>query len=348
MSTTLTSDQVAEIAFKYLDPTTKKNVLYYLNGMSIEDSANWMDSMKSYKSYDYMKPYHYVDFNRGENVTELSGENIINTLNKTLKDLDNIKSLSNEEIKIRLFYLFHLIGDIHQPLHVGYKEDKGGNGVKILFCGRNINLHSMWDSDIIESQNLTLTEELKLNTFLPSELTSIKKIDVKEWAKGSRNYLKTAYDINDGNIREIYVDSAYPIIQQQILKAGLRLASVLEYYFKDIEYKPSTIEEKVEVPISIDINVASNYEGKLVQICSKVYGSKFLESAKNQPIFLNVGADYPNSPLTILIWGDNRINFKNKPDEFYNGKNICVTGKVVMYKGKPEIIISKESEIEEK
>jgi hypothetical protein len=341
---------VAEVAFKYLDAKTKQNVLKYLDGMSIEDAANWMDSMRSDNSYNYMKPYHYIDFERGSGVTELSGDNIINVLNMALKDLDNIKGLSNDEVRIRLFYLFHLIGDLHQPLHVGYKDDKGGNTVQISFFGRNGNLHSMWDTDIIEYKNLSLADELKMNTYQPSELAAIRLIDITSWAKGSRSHLKTAYNLNDGKISDTYVNAAYPIIKQQILKAGLRLAVVLEHYFKDIEYVKAAntdikqAKEVIEGAIEIDITKASEYEGKLVRICSRVYSTKVLNS--NGMTFLNVGADYPDSPLAVVIYSDKLQNFSFKPIDYYKGKTICITGRIKIYKGKPEIIVSNESEIQ--
>jgi DNA/RNA endonuclease YhcR with UshA esterase domain len=47
-----------------------------------------------------------------------------------------------------------------------------------------------------------------------------------------------------------------------------------------------------------------------------------------------------------VIWGSNRINFQNQPEDYYNAKNVCITGVTVIYNGKPEIIINKESEIE--
>ena len=346
---------VAEVAFKYLDAKTKQNVLNYLDGMSIEEASNWMDAMRSDKSYKYMKPYHYIDFERGAGVTELSGDNIINVLNKTLKDLDNIKGLSNDEVRTRLFYLFHLIGDLHMPLHVGYKDDKGGNSVQVSFFGRNTNLHAMWDSDIIEYKNLTLADLLKTNSYKPNELSAIKQIDITGWAKDSRKYLKNVYVLNEAKVTDIYVDANYPIIEQQILKAGLRLASVLEHYFKDVEYKQeiktganikstSTIGNVIEGSIEIDVTKASEYEGKLVRICSKVYSTKVLES--NGMTFLNVGADYPDSPLTIVIYKDSLGNFDFKPDEYYKGKYICVSGKVKIYKGKPEIIINTQHAIQ--
>jgi len=346
---------VAEVAFNNLDAKTKQNVLKYLDGMSIEETANWMDAMRSDKSYNYMKPYHYIDFERGAGVTELSGDNIINVLNKTLKDLDNIKGLSNDEVRTRLFYLFHLVGDLHMPLHVGYKDDKGGNSVQVSFFGRNTNLHAMWDSDIIEYKNLTLADLLKTNSYKPNELSAIKQIDITVWAKDSRKYLKNVYRLNEAKVNDIYVDSNYPIIEQQILKAGLRLASVLEHYFKDVEYKQeiktganikstSTSGDVIEGSIEIDVTKASEYEGKLVHICSKVYSTKVLDS--NGMTFLNVGADYPESPLTIVIYKDSLGNFDFKPDEYYKSKNICISGKIKIYKGKAEIILNSKHEIE--
>jgi hypothetical protein len=305
-----------------------------------------MDEMRSDRKFAYMKPYHYVNFERGSAVTDVDGDNIINALNKTLSELDNIKSMSNDDIRLRLFYLFHLIGDLHQPLHVGYGEDKGGNTVQVSFFGRGSNLHSMWDSEIIKYKALTLDQVLQMNNYEPSELFAIKSINVMSWVKDSRRYLKGAYNLNDGKIGDLYVDANYPVIKQQILIAGLRLASVLEHYFKDVivsEVKKSIVEDETEVSVTIDVNKASEYEGKLVYTCAKVYSTKVLDS--NGMTFLNLGAEYPNSPLTIVIYSDSLGNFDNKPADYYKGKNICVSGKVKMYKGKPEIIINNQRSI---
>ena len=55
---------------------------------------------------------------------------------------------------------------------------------------------------------------------------------------------------------------------------------------------------------------------------------------------LNLGGNYPNQLLTIMIPGKDRDKFKEKPEEVYKGKAVCVTGKIVDYKGKPEIVVS--------
>lgn len=80
-------------------------------------------------------------------------------------------------------------------------------------------------------------------------------------------------------------------------------------------------------------------------VCGKVFGVKFLDKAKGQPTFLNVGAVYPNSPFTVVIFGDTRKTFAESPEKLYTGKNICVTGTIKEYKGKAEIVITKAEEI---
>ena len=67
--------------------------------------------------------------------------------------------------------------------------------------------------------------------------------------------------------------------------------------------------------------------------------------SKNQPIFLNLGTGYPVNPLTIVIFGDDRKNFTQPPEEFYANKNVCVIGKLKEFKDKPQIVVSAREEI---
>lgn len=86
---------------------------------------------------------------------------------------------------------------------------------------------------------------------------------------------------------------------------------------------------------------AARHIGETITVCSKVYGTKSLDKVT----FINVGAAYPNSPLTIVIFAKDLANFKTSIDDLYNNKNVCVTGVVKAYNGKPEIIITKPEEI---
>lgn len=224
---------VAEVAFNYMDENTKKEVLKYLNGMTIEDAANWMDNVKSDHSYDYMRAYHYVNFDKGAKVLEIEGDNIIFQLNKTIKELQNKEKLSKEEINLKIKILLHLIGDLHQPLHVGYGEDKGGNTMQINFNFRGTNLHSFWDSGIIEYKKISLSDCLNTNKYSANEMRALQYIDVVSWATDTRAYLPQAYKTDGHKISDEYVDSCVPIIENQILKAGIRLAGVLNEVFKN-------------------------------------------------------------------------------------------------------------------
>jgi hypothetical protein len=223
---------VAEVAFNYMDENAKKVVLQYLDGMTLQEAANWMDNVKNDHSYDFMRAYHYVNFDKGANVVESNGDNIIYQLNTTIKELQNKESLSKEQINTKIKILFHLIGDLHQPLHVGYGEDKGGNTMQINYNFRGTNLHSLWDSGIIEYARITLQDCLKANTYSINEIRALQNINVVNWATDSRINLVQIYKTSGNKINEEYVDSNVPLIENQILKAGIRLAGVLNVVFK--------------------------------------------------------------------------------------------------------------------
>ena len=91
----------------------------------------------------------------------------------------------------------------------------------------------------------------------------------------------------------------------------------------------------------ISIEDAAKHYGEKVTICSKVYGGKALEKVT----FINLGAAYPHSLLTVVIFAKDRTNFKEAPDAMYNDKTICVTGVVKEYNEKPEIIVTSPDQI---
>ena len=97
----------------------------------------------------------------------------------------------------------------------------------------------------------------------------------------------------------------------------------------------------------IKINELKQHVGDSVKVCTKVFSARYLEDAKGSPTFLNAGGKYPNSPLTIVIRGDERQNFDNAPEKFYPGKAVCVTGKIELYKDKPQIVVTSKSQIVE-
>lgn len=85
--------------------------------------------------------------------------------------------------------------------------------------------------------------------------------------------------------------------------------------------------------------------GDSVTVCGKVYNARYIESANNSPTFLNLGATYPNQLLTVVIWGEVRKNFISKPEEVFLNKNVCIIGKVEIYKDRPQVILRKSEQI---
>ncbi len=101
----------------------------------------------------------------------------------------------------------------------------------------------------------------------------------------------------------------------------------------------------VSAQTKITPDEAAKHIGDSVTVCGKMFGGKYFDRSENKITLLNMGAAYPESPLTIVIEADSRKNFTNKPEEFYAEKEVCISGIIKEYKGKPQIIITKETDI---
>ena len=95
----------------------------------------------------------------------------------------------------------------------------------------------------------------------------------------------------------------------------------------------------------IKLDDVQNHVGDSVKLMAKIYSGKYLESAENTHTFLNVGGKYPHEKLTLVIFGDVRKQFKNAPETFYEGRQEWITGKIELYKNKPQIIINSPDQI---
>lgn len=190
-----------------------------------------MDDIKSEKKTAFMKPFHYANFPKGTKATDHNSDNIVRVMNNAILDLSGKNKLTRDEIKTNLLFLFHLVGDLHQPLHVGYGNDKGGNTVQLNYKMRGTNLHSFWDSGIIQDQNISLSDCINAQKYSPEELKAIKTLDVVVWSQESRELLDTVYDYGNPKVSEKYVADSAKIIEKQIQKAGIRLAMLLNMFF---------------------------------------------------------------------------------------------------------------------
>jgi hypothetical protein len=90
---------------------------------------------------------------------------------------------------------------------------------------------------------------------------------------------------------------------------------------------------------------AKQHIGETNTVCGLVAGARFLESSKGKPTFLNFDHPFPDHTFTVAIFESNRAKFKSPPEELFEGKTICVTGKIVEFRGTPEIVVQDPSQI---
>jgi micrococcal nuclease len=90
---------------------------------------------------------------------------------------------------------------------------------------------------------------------------------------------------------------------------------------------------------------AAKFIGQQKTVCGKVASTHFASKSKGQPTFINLDKPYPNQVFTVLIWGSDRGKFEKPPETLYSGKEICVTGMIQTYQGRPEIVVKEPSQI---
>lgn len=93
--------------------------------------------------------------------------------------------------------------------------------------------------------------------------------------------------------------------------------------------------------VRIPVDSAANHIGDSVIVCAEVFGVKTTRTIT----FINVGAAYPNSPLTVVIFAKDLDRFKPSPEALYNGRKSCFRGVIVDFKGKAEIVVTKPEDI---
>lgn len=126
------------------------------------------------------------------------------------------------------------------------------------------------------------------------------------------------YSFSNSTLDENYVQKATLIIEEQLLKAGIRLSAILEKVLNNTSAPaPSPVQQISQQPgTPFTAFEAKDHKGEKITVCDKVFGTRFLEKSNGQPTFLNMGATYPNSPFTVVIFGTERSNFKEKPELF--------------------------------
>lgn len=227
-------DTVAYIAECHLTPEAKAAAEELLNGKSIVYYANWLDNASHTPEYAYSKTWHYKNIDADqefESAPLLESGDIVMALEEQIKVLGD-KSKSKDERSLALKMVVHFLGDIHQPLHTGHASDLGGNKWNVKYFRNNTNLHTVWDSKLVESAHKWgYTEwQQQIDRATPEEEAEILSLTTPgQWAKQTYEICSEVYDKTpqDTNIEYTYIADWTPVVEQQFLRGGLRLAKVL-------------------------------------------------------------------------------------------------------------------------
>jgi len=226
------------IAEQYLTIEAQRAISELLVNEDLAEASTYADEMRSNPSEFWKKtanPWHYVNVFDGKTYSDVAPPlegNAATALNMFSKQLKS-KQSSFAEKQLALRFIVHIIGDLHQPFHAGNGIDRGGNDVKLKFFWEDSNLHRVWDSGLIDRQNLSYTEWTTILSRKISEQQANEwmEVDPKVWIAESAKLRINLYPEND-KLSWDYQYQNLPIVKQRLQMGGVRIAAYLNALFK--------------------------------------------------------------------------------------------------------------------
>lgn len=233
---------IAEIAERNLSCKAKRNVKKLLDNQHMSYWSNWADFIKSDTTgrWDNTHVWHFVNAPKGgtkeEYVNHIKGASQENLYSAVLylKAILEDKKRTKDERREALIFLIHLVGDMHQPMHAGREKDRGGNFIKLTWFGQNTNLHSLWDSKLVDHEKYAYTEYATLlNVLTKKEKKAIQNGTIEDWLYDSHLVADKLYGMVEkgDELSYNYFYKVSPLLNSQLQKAGLRLAKLLNDIF---------------------------------------------------------------------------------------------------------------------
>ncbi len=231
-------DVTAYIAECHLSKRAARKVTRVLEGHSPVYYANWMDNASHTPEYAYSSSWHYANVDEGytyQTMPRNDKGDVITALNDIIAKLRK-GEMSPEEENIALRMLVHLVGDMHCPMHAGHRSDLGGNTVSVVYFGTPAKLHTIWDTQLVESaHNWGYTEwQQQIDRLSKQEEQAVCEGTFEDWFAETVNISAQIYKETPEGAKLSYDHVAHyaPIIEQQLLKGGLRLAAILNDIYR--------------------------------------------------------------------------------------------------------------------
>ncbi len=226
---------VADIAARHISKKTAQKIDAVLGGETMVEVSSWADNVRKDPRYAHTATWHFVNVDPGYTYQTMPKDPAGDVYVKLLEITEALKSdtLSAEQEKVNLMLLIHLVGDLHCPMHVGHRDDLGGNRIPVQWFGQPTNLHSVWDSKLVDAcrpwSYSEWTENIDRN-LTPEQIRRITQPSVMEWMEQTMALCEDIYanTPSEGNYSYDYSFQYAPAVKQQFLQAGLRLARLLE------------------------------------------------------------------------------------------------------------------------
>ena len=218
---------VANLAYAQLTVKAKTEVdrlLALEAAATLASISTWADETRNKTT----APWHYVNFPRDTCTYDAAhdcpdGQCVVGAIDKQLAILAS--DAPDEKRLNALKYVVHLVRDIHQPLHAGYADDRGGNTYQVQAFGRGTNLHALWDSGLIENTGLDTAKLLAMPA-------PVGNLDAARVAEESCRIVGTAGFYPERKVGADYAEQFTPVMEKQLAAAGARLAAMLSVRFR--------------------------------------------------------------------------------------------------------------------
>ncbi|MCO5935539.1 S1/P1 nuclease [Mucilaginibacter sp. RB4R14] len=230
-----------QIADSYLNAKARAAIKAILGTESLAITSNWADFIKSDPQYNYLYNWHFINMEREYSYPEMQEFLKKDTLTDAYTKINFLvgelkkKNLAKNNKRLALRMLIHIIEDIHQPMHTGHLSDKGGNDVKLKWFDKDTNLHSIWDSQLIDFQQLSYTEYVSwINHPTVAQIKDWQKSPVSQWLLESNHLAAKIYaGVKDTDKINVYKYNFEYIgtLNDQLVKGGVRVAALLNQIF---------------------------------------------------------------------------------------------------------------------
>ena len=233
---------IGEIAGERISGKTRAELELILGEEDLAEASTWSDEQRSNPATFWQREagaYHYVTVPEGQTYAEVSPPEEGDALTALDRFAATVRdpNASREDKALALKFIIHIVGDVHQPLHTGNGDDRGGNDVRVRWFGNETNLHSVWDTQMIEGKSLSYTEYA---TWLdrqiePADTIAWWEANPQVWIGESTQIRDTIYPAAGQEMPSLSYDYQFEHLataEMRMQQGGVRLAAYLDWLFR--------------------------------------------------------------------------------------------------------------------